>query len=92
MPVAGKPQVAQPAQAEQHPKHRASYFILAIVIVAAVAAAILIAVKNFNTEQDINVTTSPDICANQTSALGCSRVRAGLPTETSSTTPTNPSN
>ena len=64
-------------------QHRSIYFILAIVGLVAIASGVLIAIKNFSTEQEVNSVQIPAECTSHGSALLCSRVRAGM----SKTTP-----
>lgn len=59
-------------------QHRTVYWIIAIVVMLAVSGGTLIAIKNFNTEQDVNSIQIPAECTNHGgSALACSAVRSG---------------
>lgn len=65
-------------------KHSHLYLALAIVGAIAIAGGVIIAIKNFNTEQDIASTQIPAECTSHSgSALACSRVRSGLKNSTS---------
>jgi len=70
------PSVLGPVKPTGVHSHRAIYFILAIVAIVAVAAGLLITIKNFNTEQDTQSTVIPDACTSHGSALACSKARA----------------
>lgn len=64
-----------PVQPASH-KHSHLYLSLAIVGIVAIAGGVLIAIKNFNTEQDVNSTQIPSECTTKGgSALACSAAR-----------------
>lgn len=79
---------SQAGQLSTH-KHSLFYLILVIIGAAAVIAAVLITVKNYNTEQDANSTVIVPECSRQgSSALACSQARVKQTSTKKSTTTT----
>lgn len=65
-------------------QQKAVYFVVAIIVILAVGGGVLISIKNFNTEQDVNSVQVPAECTSHGgNAMACSAARSGKKIATS---------